>query len=47
MPIPPGMIFADAAGRVIGIVVNAEPFSDKLVGVEGDSQYVLEVNGGF
>ncbi len=46
-PIPLDMIFADAAGRVIGIVVNAEPFSDKVVGVEGDSQYVLEVNGGF
>lgn len=41
------MIFADGAGRVIGIVANAEPFSDKLLGVEGDSEYVLEVNGGF
>jgi hypothetical protein len=41
------MIFADAAGRVLGIVANAEPFSDKPVGVEGDSEYVLEVNGGF
>lgn len=41
------MIFADAAGRVTGIVANAEPFSDKPVGVEGDSEYVLEVNGGF
>jgi len=41
------MIFADAAGRVTGIVANAEPFSDKLLGVEGDSEYVLEVNGGF
>jgi len=46
-PIPLDMIFADSAGRVIGIVANAEPFSDKLLGVEGDSQYVLEVNGGF
>ncbi len=41
------MIFADAAGRVTGIVANAEPFSDKPVGVEADSEYVLEVNGGF
>jgi hypothetical protein len=41
------MIFADAAGRVTGIVANAEPFSDKPVGVDADSEYVLEVNGGF
>ncbi len=41
------MIFADAAGRVTGIVANAEPFSDKPVGVQADSEYVLEVNGGF
>ncbi len=46
-PISLDMIFADAAGRVTGIVTNAEPFSDKLLGVEGDSQYVLEVNRGF
>jgi hypothetical protein len=41
------MLFADSGGRVIGIVANAEPFSDKPVGVEGGSEYVLEVNGGF
>jgi uncharacterized membrane protein (UPF0127 family) len=46
-PISLDMIFADAAGRVTGIVANAEPFSNKQVGVEGDSEYVLEVNGGF
>ena len=46
-PIPLDMIFADASGRVIGIVANAEPYSDKLLGVEGNSEYVLEVNGGF
>jgi len=45
--IPLDMLFADAGGRVIGIVANAEPFSDKAVGVEGGSEYVLEVNGGF
>ncbi|HYL60763.1 MAG TPA: DUF192 domain-containing protein [Candidatus Acidoferrales bacterium] len=45
--IPLDMIFADASGRVIGIVANAEPNSDKLLGVDGDSQYVLEVNGGW
>jgi uncharacterized protein len=46
-PIPLDMIFADATGRVIGIVANAEPFNDKVLGVNGSSQYVLEVNGGF
>ena len=45
--IPLDMIFADAGGRVTGIVANAEPFSDKPVGVQGDCEYVLEVNGGF
>jgi uncharacterized membrane protein (UPF0127 family) len=45
--IPLDMIFADASGRVTGIVANAEPYSDKLLGVDGNSQYVLEVNGGF
>lgn len=46
-PISLDMIFADAAGLVTGIVANAEPFSDKLLGVEGDAEYVLEVNAGF
>ncbi len=41
------MIFADANGVVIGIVANAQPYSDKLLGVEGKAEYVLEVNGGF
>jgi uncharacterized membrane protein (UPF0127 family) len=41
------MIFADAEGRVTGIVANAQPYSDKLLGVQGNSEYVLEVNGGF
>ncbi len=46
-PIPLDMIFADSNGVVTGIVANAEPYSDKLLGVEGNSEYVLEVNGGF
>lgn len=45
--IPLDMIFADGAGRIVGIVRNAEPFSLNNVGVDGDSQYVVEVNGGF
>ncbi|MGH7926064.1 MAG: DUF192 domain-containing protein [Candidatus Binatus sp.] len=46
-PIPLDMIFADSKGVVTGIVANAEPYSDKLLGVDGKSAYVLEVNGGF
>lgn len=45
--IPLDMIFAGADGRVIGIVADAAPYSEKLLSVNGDSQYVLEVNGGF
>jgi len=45
--IPLDMIFADAKGRVAGIVANAKPYSENLLSVEGNSQYVLEVNGGF
>ena len=45
--IPLDMIFADANGMVTGTVANAEPYSDKLLGVNTDSEYVLEVNGGF
>jgi uncharacterized membrane protein (UPF0127 family) len=46
-PIPLDLIFADSNGRVIGIVANAEPFSEKNVGGFGPTIYVLEVNGGF
>jgi uncharacterized membrane protein (UPF0127 family) len=45
--IPLDMIFADPQFRVIGIVANAAPHTDTLRKVEGSSQYVLEVNGGF
>jgi len=45
-PIPLDMVFADSAGRIIGIVENAEPFSQRPREVQGLSQYVLEVNGG-
>ena len=45
--IPLDMIFADSSFRVTGIVANAAPQTDTLRGVEGASQYVLEVNGGF
>src|SRR5690348_17296169 len=45
--IPLDMVFADANGRVIGIVANAVPFSERQLSVAGDAQFVLEVNGGF
>jgi uncharacterized membrane protein (UPF0127 family) len=45
--IPLDMIFVNSSFRVIGIVANATPETDSLRGVEGASQYVLEVNGGF
>jgi uncharacterized protein len=45
--IPLDMIFADANRRIVGTVVRAEPYSEQLLSVDGDSQYVLEVNGGF
>ena len=45
--IPLDMLFADSQQRIIGIVANAEPYSEARLSVPGDSQYVLEVNGGF
>lgn len=45
--IPLDMIFADSSGRIVGIVANAEPYSERPVGPDADAQYVLEVNGGF
>jgi uncharacterized protein len=45
--IPLDMIFANDDRTIIGIVANAEPFSERQLSVNGDSQYVLEVNGGF
>jgi uncharacterized protein len=45
--IPLDMIFADASGRIVGIVAEAVPFSETLVGPDAPALYVLEVNGGF
>jgi uncharacterized protein len=45
--IPLDMIFIDDAGRVVGIVEQAEPRSTAPRGVEAPSRYVLEVNGGW
>jgi uncharacterized protein len=41
------MIFIRADLTVLGIVENAVPMTDTPRGVEGGSQYVLEVNGGW
>lgn len=45
--IPLDLIFADSSGRIVGIVANAEPFSEASLSVEDESQFVLEVNAGF
>jgi uncharacterized protein len=45
--IPLDMIFADSDRNIIGIIPDATPFSDTQLAVGGNSQYVLEVNGGF
>ncbi len=45
--IPLDMLFAGSDRRVIGIIANAEPYSDAALEVSGNSRYVLEVNAGF
>jgi hypothetical protein len=45
--IPLDMVFADGNRQVVGTVEQAEPYAEQLLSVDGDSQYVLEVNGGF
>jgi uncharacterized protein len=45
--IPLDMIFAGPGRRIIGIISNAEPYSDMPLEVAGISKYVLEVNAGF
>ncbi|HEY3448637.1 MAG TPA: DUF192 domain-containing protein [Myxococcales bacterium] len=41
------MLFVAADGTIIGIVERAEPKTTTGRAVEGDSKYVLEVNGGW
>ncbi|HUO04913.1 MAG TPA: DUF192 domain-containing protein [Candidatus Binataceae bacterium] len=45
--IPLDMIFAGENRRILGIVANAEPHTDTPRSVDGESLYVLEVNGGY
>ncbi len=41
------MIFIDEQMKVVGLVENAEPMTEKRQTVEAPARYVLEVNGGF
>jgi len=41
------MIFVNAAGKIIGIIENAEPGTLHTRGINQPSLYVIEVNGGF
>jgi uncharacterized membrane protein (UPF0127 family) len=45
--IPLDMIFIRADRTILGVVRNATPETDDPRDVPGDSQYVLEVNGGW
>ena len=45
--IPLDMIFVATDGQVVGVVENAEPQTDSPRGVAGDSQFVVEVPGGW
>ncbi len=44
--LPLDMVFITTEMRVLGVVENAEPRTDDAREVEGDSQYVLELNAG-
>ncbi len=45
--IPLDMVFIDAAGHVVGVAADTEPLTRDGRMVNGQSQYVLEVNAGF
>lgn len=45
--LPLDMIFITSDHRVLGVVENATPETDSPREVEGESQFVLEVNAGF
>lgn len=44
--IPLDMIFMGKTGKVVGIVANAKPMSDQILGVVAPTYAVLELNGG-
>lgn len=45
--VPLDMIFIDANYHVVGVVHDAEPLTDEPRRVEGDAQFVLEVEAGW
>lgn len=45
--IPLDMIFIGQNRRIVGIVADAQPYSERRLGVDALAQYVLEVNAGF
>jgi hypothetical protein len=45
--LPLDMLFADSNGKVLGVVANAQPYSEALLGGFEGTLYVLEVNGGY
>ena len=45
--LPLDMFFADSNGRILGIVANAQPYSEALLGGFAGTLYVLEVNAGY
>jgi uncharacterized protein len=44
--IPLDMLFMDKSGKVIGIIANAEPMSEKILTVGKPTDAVLELQGG-
>ena len=45
--IPLDILFADADGRVVGVIEDARPLDETSRKVGAPSRYVLEVNGGW
>ena len=45
--LPLDMLFADSSGKVVGIVANAQPYSEAMLGGFDGTLYVLEVNAGY
>jgi uncharacterized membrane protein (UPF0127 family) len=45
--IPLDMFFADSSGKVLGLVANAQPYSEAMLGGFDGTRYVLEVNAGY
>jgi hypothetical protein len=44
--IPLDMVFMDKTGKVVGVIANAEPMSEKILTVGAPTDAVLEVRGG-